>query len=166
MTMKKEKRLTRIIGSLLTAVLGILGFSGCGENDGIDDRPDMYGTPYGDFQISGIVSDEEGAPVDSARVISRAHKFDGNDHDTENGYMVHDEWYNDTVYTDAKGHYLLEKSGLIPYGAVMVVVQDPKGGYESTYREVKLDYKGESYDGWYVGKAEATVDFTLKKKEE
>lgn len=160
--MKKETLLTRIIGSMLTAVLALLGFSGCSETDGDGNMLLMYGTPQGEFQISGLVTDEEGAPLDSARVISRTYKYDGTDYETENGYLVNNEWYNDTTYTDSKCHYLLEKSGSFPYGEVMVVVQDPKGGYESTYKEVKLDYQGKA-DGWYVGRAEATANFTLKK---
>lgn len=161
--MKKENIFRRIWGSLLTAVLAMLGFS-CSE--GLDDDGGnlilMYGTPTGEFQISGLVTDEQNGPVNGARVISRTYKYDGRDHETEHGYIVDIAWYNDTTFTDAKGHYHLEKRGSFPYGEVMVVVQDPSGVYESTYKEVKLDYQGNA-DGWYVGKAEATANFTLKK---
>lgn len=157
--MKKETLFTRIIGSMLIAVLALLGFSSCSETDGDDNMVYMYGTPQGEFQISGLVTDEEGEPLDSARVISRWFPYSGNDLETENGYAVR---YADTAYTDSKGHYNLENKHTTNR-EVMMVVQDPKGGYESTFKTVKLEYKGGD-GGWNIGKAEATANFTLKKR--
>lgn len=157
--MKKESKLKAIIGSLLTAVLATLGFSSCNsEESGMVE----YGTPHADFQISGLVDDEAGMPVENARVISRPYKakYIACEHPDINGYSTDDGC--DTVYTDVNGHYDL-KSNIFPEDIIELVVEDPETEYETVYKEVDLEYKGGS--GWYQGKATATVDFTLKKAE-
>lgn len=155
--MKKERLFTRFIGSLLTAVLAMLGFTSCDK-----ETEDMYGTPHGDFEISGLVTDEEGLPVNGVRVISRTIHVDEDYPDVENGYLT--TYGCDTTYTDSKGRYKLEDQNTWLREA-MVVVQDPKGVYESTYEVVKLEYHGGDHD-WYIGKAEATANFRLKRSDD
>lgn len=152
--MKKESYLKRMVGSLLTAVLAILGFSSCKEEL-------MYGTPHGEFEISGIVTDEAGDPMEGMRVISRSRRSTGDD--SEYGYSTTENC--DTVYTDSKGHYVIEQETIAGPKWAFVLAEDPDGGYESAYEELNLKYHGGDHD-WYFGKAVATADFVLKKTEE
>lgn len=154
--MKKETLFTRIIGSMMTAVLAMLGFTSC-EKEEL-----MYGTPHGDFEISGMVTDEAGTPVDGVRVISRTIDVDEDSPDVENGYLT--TYGCDTTYTDSKGRYELDGQNTWLHEA-MVVVQDPKGVYESTYEVVKLEYSGDRHD-WYMGEAKATANFRLKRSDD
>lgn len=149
--MKKENLIMRFVGTLLTAVLAILGFSGCKEEL-------MYGTPHSDFEISGIVTDEDGDPMEGIRVISRSDRSTGEG--SENGYSTTAGC--DTVYTDPSGHYVIQRECISGPKWVMVLAEDPEGRYESAYEELNLKYHGGDHD-WYGGKAVATADFVLKK---
>lgn len=149
--MKKENYLMRLVGALLTAVLAVLGLSSCnGEY--------MYGTPHADFEISGIVTDEEGDPMEGVRVISRSRRDAGEG--TDYGYSTTIDC--DTAYTDAKGHYLIERTDVFGPKWVFVLAEDPEGGYGPEYEELHLKYQGGDHD-WYDGKAVVTADFVLKK---
>lgn len=66
-----KNRLTAIFGTLLSAIVSMLGFSACSS------QADMYGSPYGDFKISGIVTDEADKPVAGARIMVRLHESKG-----------------------------------------------------------------------------------------
>lgn len=159
--MKKESRITAVLNSLLSAVLAMLGFSACEKKAELE-----YGTPHGEFQISGLVEDEESSPVEGARVISRQLKV--TDNFKSDGYLQNTDsneyflWQGcDTVYSDKFGRYDLKVFTYLYDREVEIVVEDPSGMYGDTSRIVELDYKGGS--GWNFGTAKATADFTLKK---
>ena len=71
---------------LMGSLLGLLGFGGCDIGSGLE----MYGTPTAEFKLIGDVKDSENHPVQGIRVVMTPHPFDGR---------------NDTLYTDAKGHF-------------------------------------------------------------
>ena len=78
----------------LGVIMGLLGFSGCEE---IGSIKDMYGQPSADFKLIGDVKDADGKGIEGIRVVFRA---------------VEDEketWENDTLYSDAKGHFERER---------------------------------------------------------
>ncbi|MBO5267177.1 MAG: radical SAM-associated putative lipoprotein [Muribaculaceae bacterium] len=147
-TIKKQFNL------LLSAVLALLGFSACDSITGGGDEPVMYGTPYGDYEISGLVTDEASTPLSNMRVIVSSADSKGV------GYRHYDA---DTVYTDEQGHYMVKNEGH-SFSNRQVYCEDPAGVYEADSTVVKLDYKGGS--GWYQGEAVATADLKLKKKAE
>lgn len=79
---------------LLGALMGILGFSGC-EKIGIFRTE--YGQPHADFKLIGDVKDSKGKGIEGIRVVFRAVE---NEEET---------WENDTLYSDAKGHFERER---------------------------------------------------------
>lgn len=160
--MKKESRITTIINSLLSAVLAMLGFSACSDSEG-EEIPDMYGTPYGHFQISGEVKDEDSKAVEGAMVISRQFKYTDfcADKDANNYYLSQG---CDTAYTDRKGRYDLKAYSYLAGNEVEVVVEDHSGQYEDAFRLVELNYPDGNF--WNHGTAKAEVNFTLKKSED
>ncbi len=147
-----KERLTAIVGSVISAIVALLGFSGCDDSSS---QLDMYGTPYGDFRVSGLVTDEEGAPVNKARIIVRPYGF-GDRH-----YIPQKV---DTLSTDMAGMYNGEISDF-PSTKIVIVCEDPKGAYKTDSVEVKPKYENGD-NGWYSGVATAEVNFKLKKEKE
>jgi len=79
---------------LLGAIMGLCGFSGCNHIGNIRCE---YGVPNADFKLVGDVKDKTGKGIEGIRVVFRAVE----DED--------DTWENDTLYTDAKGHFEQER---------------------------------------------------------
>lgn len=144
----KGKILT-LLSAIMSGIISLLGFSACSNEI-------MYGSPHGDFKVSGLVKSESGQPIQNVRIIIRKWS-PGKDY-------LYVPGASDTVMTNVKGMYYDsgESSGET---RMRVVCEDPSGAYESDSVEVRLDYKGGDHD-WYIGKAEATADFTLRKAEE
>lgn len=155
--MKKQYFLTKLMGTSLSAVLSMLGFTSCDK-----ESEDMYGTPYTEFEISGLVTDEDGNPLDKIRVMARTTLA------YFNGQAICGNGLSDvcdTAYTDVNGHYKLENNKV--YGSwpsTILNAEDPDGVYDHSYESVDLKYTGKHHDG-YLGKAKATADFVLKKAE-
>ncbi len=145
-----KQKITTIVGAVMSAIVAILGFSSC-------EAEYMYGTPHGDFRVSGLVTDEEGAPVNKARIIVRPYGFGNGE------FFLHD-YECDTLVTDIAGKYRGEISG-VPSKKVVIVCEDPQGGYQTDSVEVKPKYENGDHD-WYEGAATAEVNFKLKKAEE
>ena len=142
---------------LLGAVLGMLGFSGC-EEMGLFRCE--YGEPHADFKLIGDVKNKRGNPIPGIRVVFRT---------------VPDEqetWENDTLYTDAKGHF--EKERLRHYwpdGAEQssIKFEDVDGSAQGAYKtkiltrsdfSVDQTKKGDKkwYSGEYTIRAEAVLE--------
>lgn len=51
--------------------LALLGFASCTSNEDPEDIPLEYGTPTVGFQVQGVVTDEEGNPLEDIQVIVR-----------------------------------------------------------------------------------------------
>ena len=137
--------------------MGILGFSGCGK---IIVTRDEYGCPYADYKLVGDVKNVRKNPIPGIRVVFRT---------------VPDEqetWENDTLYTDAKGHF--EKERLRHYwpdGAEQssIKFEDVDGSAQGAYKTMILtrsDFsvdqtkKGDKkwYSGEYTIRAEAVLE--------
>lgn len=127
------KLLDKTFSKILAGLIALLGFSACG-NEG-----DMYGTPSGEYEISGMVFSEDGEKLDGAMVTTSL---------------------NDRVYS-VDGHYTIKSpEHSMPF--VDITVKAEKLPFESETKDVKLKYTGG--DGnWYHGKADAVVDFHLKQ---
>ncbi|MFI3280393.1 MAG: radical SAM-associated putative lipoprotein [Rikenellaceae bacterium] len=52
----------------ILSALTLLGFSGCSENGGIFNEPDMYGTPLVDYRFIGELTDADGNPIKGIEV--------------------------------------------------------------------------------------------------
>lgn len=85
--------------------LALLGFASCTSNEDPEDIPLEYGTPTVGFQVQGVVTDEEGNPLEDIQVIVR--RAYNNDYRS-----------GDTIYTDNKGR-LPQRNLLQPVSSQM-----------------------------------------------
>lgn len=144
-----------IYRSLAAAVLGLLGFASC-EKAGEEPMLQMYGMPYAQFKAMGSVTSESGKPVEGIRVAIRQ------------SIREYSEYEDDTVYTDSKGMYLLEKGLYKGPDSVSIVFEDvdgPENGGEFEPAAAKpevVQTKKES--GMYGGSFEAKADVVMKEK--
>ena len=68
--------------------LALLGFASCTSNEDPEDIPLEYGTPTVGFQVQGVVTDEEGNPLEDIQVIvRRAYNNDYRSGDTTKGRL-------------------------------------------------------------------------------
>ncbi len=150
--MKNERK--SIWKILATAVLGLIGFSSCVS---VTEGLEMYGQPHSDFKALGSVNDEKGNPIEGIRVAIQRHKGFGSKFD------------NDTVYTDSKGAYLLEKELFSAPDAVTVTFEDVDGEknggeFESATASPAIQQTKKGDGAWYSGTFQAEANAVLKKK--
>ena len=136
------------INALLAFLLGLLGFSSC------EVRCD-YGVPSGDLTFEGKVTNEEQETLEGIQVV----RCGGWQDDIPQMYW---EEYADTLYTNSSGEFYRELKGDFPLKCQKITVTDPSGTYESKDTIVTVQYKGGH--GWYEGRANLKLNFTLKKK--
>lgn len=129
--------------AIFSALLSLFGFSCCSESEV------MYGTPTGDFEIKGAVTDEAGNEVRKAEIRVTYP-------DAPSGMFC----LSDTS-TDSKGHYKIKGHDFLPEVKVVCIPENTDLQSDSVI--VKMKYKdSDKQNSWYYGHAEATVDFTLK----
>lgn len=153
--MKKfDAKISTMISKLCAFLLALMGFS-CSSLEG-DDEGEMllmYGCPTGSYEIKGKVVDENNNAISDA--IIRITQEDTN---SDMAYLVADT-------TDTSGLYEVEHTDH-PFKKLKVVCIPSDKTFLPDSTIVNMEYKkndGES-SSWYKGRAEATVDFTLKKK--
>ena len=117
--------------------LALLGFASCTSNEDPEDIPLEYGTPTVGFQVQGVVTDEEGNPLEDIQVIVR--RAYNNDYRS-----------GDTIYTDNKVYFNDEKK---VFKSDSILLKD-----------MKLE-KIEEGSGWSHGTYQATTEVKLKKAE-
>ncbi|MBD5346273.1 MAG: hypothetical protein HDR92_03970 [Bacteroides sp.] len=147
-----KQKLSAIVGSLMSVILGLLGFSSCDQSEPDDPMLLMYGSPYGEFKFSGLVTDEAGAPVEKARIIVRTVS-------DEKGNYYYTPYGTDTVMTDNKGKYEGKMGTNFP--SVRLLCEDPSGQYKPDSTDLQLKYK--DGEGWFMGTASSVTNFKLKK---
>ena len=81
-------RYRRIVQILASGVLGLLGFSACSDENGVEE----YGTPTISYTTSGLVTDESGSPIKGIQVVDN-----------------YEYAQPDTTYTNAKGEFTIVK---------------------------------------------------------
>ena len=150
--------------SLLGGILALLGFQGCKEILGIGRCE--YGQPHANYKLLGDVKDQAGKPVKGIRVVFAPR---GLDDETP-------EYHNDTLYTNAAGHFELEytKYNWPGHQNEFVLVAEDVDGAENGFFESqtltgdKISVKqSERGDGnWYNGAFDIEAQFVLKKKSE
>lgn len=162
--MKEKAR--NFLHLLLGALLGLLGFSSCGFIE-IGGGLCEYGEPHVDFQASGKVTDASGKGIEGIRVAVRQHR-----HYENSAGVIYDQndWYfNDTLYTDAGGQYLLNRDAFSSPDDVTIVFEDIDGeehggqfASKTVTAEVKQVKKGDNR--WYGGGFAVEADVTLDKQ--
>ena len=159
-------RFNRWYNSILTALLSMLGYS-CSSDEVMDmyGTPVEYGAPYADYQISGIVTDEDGTTIKDVKVSTKyVYEFD-------NGYV--DTYPIDSMQTDGLGKYIVRCSKSIGE-SIKVIVEDIDGeanGGAFKSDTLDIDFEGaikikdpEKGSHWSAGTYAITQDIKLKKK--
>lgn len=111
-----------------------------------------FGTPYAEFEIKGMVADEQGAPLNGIAVI-----YD----DTLLS--------PDTLYTGPDGRFLIEGT-MFPREEMVLKFKDLdkelNGGlFESKTVKVKMEQVEQSLESWNYGRFVGETEVTLKKTE-
>jgi putative lipoprotein (rSAM/lipoprotein system) len=155
-----KDRINDIWKRLAVAILGLLGFASC--------QPLlMYGSPYAEFKALGTVKDETGKPIEGIRVAVRQHQHYNNTAGVK--YDHNDIYIDDTLYTDAKGAYLLNRSVFRGPDDVTIVFEDIDGEahggeYSPAEAQPKVTMTEKGSGSWFQGAYEAKADVTLKKQ--
>ena len=145
---------------LLGVIMGMLGLSGCGK---IGIFRCEYGCPNADFKLIGDVKDANGKGIEGIRVVFRA---------------VEDEqetWENDTLYSDAKGHFELERlKHYWPDGAKQASIkfEDVDGSAHGSYKtkilqpsELTVEQTKKGDKKWYSGEYTISADAVLEEED-
>ena len=111
-----------------------------------------FGTPHAEFEIKGIVADEQGTPLNGIAVI-----YD----DTLLS--------PDTLYTGTDGRFLIEGT-MFPREEMTLKFKDLdeelNGGlFETKTLKVKMEQVEQSLESWNYGKFVGETEATLKKAE-
>ncbi len=149
-----ETKVRNGINTLLTFILGILGFS-CTSNPSPIEV--AYGVPSAEFTLKGRVSNEEKESLSDIQIVLRKGWKDGED-------TVYWDDFCDTLYTDAEGKFYRYYESLFPHEYSRIIANDTTGVYASDSIEGTISYSGG--DGhWYRGKCELDVEIVMKKKD-
>ena len=126
-----------------SAILSLFGFSCCSETEC------MYGTPTGDFEIKGTVTDAGGNEIHNAEIRVTYPE-------APSGIYRFGE-----TATDSKGNYEIKGHEFLPKMKVVCLPENTDLQPDSVI--VKMNYKDpDKHNSWDHGHAEATVNFTLK----
>lgn len=135
---------------IITKSLSILGFTipmfGC-------DAPEMYGTPWADYEVKGKVLDADGDPIKGIKVS-----------------LIEDQYNSQSTQSLENGSFKVSL-GTIPFDKLKLTAQDIDGaenGGEFEEKTVELDFSKIEYtgdkDAWYSGKKSLEQDIVLEEK--
>ena len=144
-------RISSLITGLCGSCIAFLGF-GCDRENGSEPAL-MYGTPFGTFKVKGKVMSENGNPLSDV-TIRLTHPS------ADSGYFSFA-----TTTTDSKGKYDINDYSRMAEVKVVCIPDGNEFEADSIVAPLKYEEKDKS-DYWYLGNAEITVDFKLKKKSE
>ena len=143
-----------LLGSLLT----LLGFSGCEE---LGLFRCEYGQPNADFKLIGDVKDANGKGIEGIRVVFRPVESEK------------ETWENDTLYTDAKGHFGQERlKHDWPDGAekASIKFEDVDGSAHGAYKtkiltrsDFSVEQTKKGSGSWYAGIYTISAETTLEE---
>lgn len=147
----------RILRWLFVTILGVLGFSACGDDDPAD-TPVAYGTPTANYIYRGTVTDEEGNPIEGIDVV-----FHGIVESSMNASLVIKTYEDGTFRT---GYLNTSRTRVKTIDFVDRDGEANGGDFESLTLEVKdLESKKISEgSGWYEGEFEVQANVQLEKK--
>ena len=138
---------------LLGALMSILGFEGC---DKIFPIRCEYGEPYADYKLIGDVKDTKGKPIKGIRVV-----YDR---------RPEEEWGQDTLYTDEKGHFEKDVEDVYMFSGSLVKFDDVDGPENGSYRSKTLTNEDLVFEQtkkgdkrWYSGAYSVHADVTLEE---
>lgn len=142
---------------ILGALLGVLGFGGCF----VTACRKEYGCPSADFKLVGDVKDAEGNGIEGIRVVFRSVENEA------------ETWENDTLYSDAKGHFERERLRHDwPDGAQAASVQfeDVDGREHGSFKtkilrrsDLTVEQTEKGGGNWYSGAYTITANAVLEE---
>ena len=124
-----------------------------------------YGCPHADFQVKGVVSDENDNGIQGIRVVIKG--------EYPNSYYSGAVPKTDTLWTDRNGTYMLtdgqDIGGYAYLSSVKLEFEDVDGAENGgEFQKVEIEvpvFKVKEGDGsWYDGAYEAGADVTMIKK--
>lgn len=135
---------------IITKSLSILGFTipmiGC-------DAPEMYGTPWADYEVKGKVLDADGDPIKGIKVS-----------------LIEDQYNSQSTQSLENGTFKVSL-GTIPFDKLKLTAQDIDGaenGGEFEEKTVELDFSKVEATGdkgaWYSGKFSIEQNIVLEEK--
>ena len=141
---------------LLSALLGVLGFSGCFSTA----CKKEYGCPSADFKLVGDETDASGKGIEGIRVVFRPESEFGG--------------WADTLYSDAKGHFEKERLKYSSFDTndASVKFEDVDGSAHGSFKTkivdsddlvVEQSRKGDKH--WYYGEYTIRVDAVLEEED-
>ena len=141
---------------VLGGLLALLGFNSCKQ---IGLGRVEYGQPNANFKLIGDVTDAAGKPVEGIRVVTLPR---GEDQPSR---------VNDTTYSDAKGHFEVERMRYdwpdeFEKGAVKL--EDLKGHYNTRVlkrADLSVEQTKKGSGSWYEGDYTITANTQLEKAE-
>ena len=148
--LNKKINFSALISRLCAMGVAFLGFGCSSSEEG--ELICMYGTPTGSWEIRGSVTNQEGKSVAEATVRVTRPELDSDNHP-----MAEAE-------TDNEGAYSIEDGYFVDRVKVVCVPEDPTLAADSTLVDLKYVKDRNDKNSWYIGHAEATVDFKLKSK--
>lgn len=132
--------------TFLASAAALAAISACSADMG------EYGTPHAEFEIKGMVADEQGTPINRIAVI-----YDDNLLDP------------DTLYTDTAGKFHIQGT-MFPREEMSLVFKDldaeQNGGlFQTKSVKVKMEQTEMGTGSWDYGRFVGETEVTLKKAE-
>lgn len=145
-----NRNLLKKVNRVLVGLLGLLGFSGCGEEAGVLE----YGTPYAGYVVKGKVTDAQANGLEGIQVYLQEH---------ESAFFGSKA---DTIYTDADGNFTYEwaEVGIHEVEHNLIAVDKDSLFKPDT---TAIAFKREDFQGgtgsWNEGTATKEISITLDK---
>ena len=140
---------------ILTAIISLLGFSGCSKEEPM---VCMYGTPTADYKAEGSVTDEEGNPIEGIKVKVELRGYYNNPSETKSVYSGGDGQFITPQYRNQE---------IISLTAIDIDGGNNGGEFEDktiNLQGIKPTLDKSNADGWYQGVKTYNVDIQLTKK--
>ena len=155
------------IGSLLSGILALLGFTGCNS-----EAPCLYGTPSVDYRVLGTVTDEQGNPLKDIQVIVNNPNSWSYYDDNASRESLPPQVTPDTLYTDKEGKFTSRKAQAFNANNIVVEFKDidgeANGGDFLEKRLTKDKFKEKKIKkgkGFYEGEYEYSQTVQLQRKD-
>ena len=147
--------------AVLTALLGMLGYGCSSETETLVE----YGMPSADYVVKGIVTDEQGTPIEGIKVSTKHVSRD------LEAMGIHEAYTIDSLQTDAAGRYTLTNGAYYYDNDFKLFVEDIDGEANGgTFKSDTIDVDFQKAvqikegSGWYSGTFEINQDIQLKKQ--
>lgn len=135
-------------------MIGALGLTGCvAVKYGVPDDGGMvamYGCPVATFAAEGMVTNEQGVPIQGVKVAAG-----------ERQYMSEESMGK--ALTDEQGQYYITIDAMFPVDSIWLYADDSTGLYASDSTKVRVEYEGNGDGMWNMGNGKAKADFRLIK---